>query len=98
MLSLQGLLVLICIFAFRIQMGAAFLAAFFFAFIAYLLDPVFHALGSTILELALIFLVFLGLLIGTFDFGQFLFIHQALVERARYAARWSTLILLARWV
>lgn len=51
MLSLQGLLVMICIFAFRIQMGAAFLAAFFFAFIAYLLDPVFHALGSNILEM-----------------------------------------------
>ena len=45
--------------------------------------------GSTILELSFIFLVFLGLLIGAFDFGQFLFIHQALVERARYAARWG---------
>ena len=41
------------------------------------------------LELSFIFLVFLGLLIGAFDFGQFLFIHQALVERARYAARWG---------
>jgi hypothetical protein len=41
------------------------------------------------LELALICLVFFSLLIGTFDFGQFLFIHQALVERARYAARWG---------
>jgi Flp pilus assembly protein TadG len=45
--------------------------------------------GSAMLELSFIFLVFLGLLIGTFDFGQFLFIHQALVERARYAARWG---------
>ncbi len=26
---------------------------------------------------------------GAFDFGQFLFLHQALVERARYAARWG---------
>ena len=41
------------------------------------------------LELTLIFLVFFSLLMGTFDFGQFLFIHQALVERARYAARWG---------
>lgn len=41
------------------------------------------------LELTLIFLVFFSLLMGAFDFGQFLFIHQALVERARYAARWG---------
>jgi Flp pilus assembly protein TadG len=45
--------------------------------------------GSTMLELALIFLVFFSLLMGIFDFGQFLFIHQALVERARWAARWG---------
>lgn len=50
MLSLQGILVFLCIFIFRIQMGAAFIAAFFFAFIAWLLDPAFHALGSAILE------------------------------------------------
>jgi Flp pilus assembly protein TadG len=45
--------------------------------------------GSTMVELSFIFLVFLCLLMGSFDFGQFLFIHQALVERARYAARWG---------
>lgn len=45
--------------------------------------------GSTMLELAFIFLVFLSLLMGCFDFGQFLFIHQALVERARLAVRWG---------
>ena len=45
--------------------------------------------GSVMVESALIFLAFFGLLIGTFDFGQFLFIHQSLVERARYAARWA---------
>lgn len=50
MLSLQSILVLLCIFIFRIQMGAAFLAAFFFAFIGWLLDPAFHALGTAILE------------------------------------------------
>src|SRR5258708_19436950 len=43
--------------------------------------------GSVLVETALIFLVFACLLLGAFDFGQFLFIHQALVERARYAVR-----------
>jgi len=42
MLSLQTFLVFLIIFFFRIQAGAAFLAAFFFAFIAYVLDPIFH--------------------------------------------------------
>jgi len=51
MMSLQTLLVFMCIFFFRIQAGAAFLAAFFFAFIAWLLDPVFHAVGVRILEM-----------------------------------------------
>lgn len=41
------------------------------------------------IELSLIFMVFFCLLMGAFDFGQFLFIHQALVERARWAARWG---------
>ncbi len=44
-----------------------------------------------IVETALIFLVFACLLLGAFDFGQFLFVHQALVERARYAARWGAI-------
>jgi len=50
MLSLQALLVFTCIFLFRIQMGAAFVSAFFFAFIAWLFDPVSNAFGSAILE------------------------------------------------
>ncbi len=29
---------------------------------------------------------------GAFDFGQFLFIHQALVERVRLAARWGAVV------
>jgi len=29
------------------------------------------------------------MLMGAFDFAQFLFIHQALVDRARTAARWG---------
>lgn len=51
LLSLQGLLVLLMILIFRIQAGAAFIAAFFFAFIAYLLDPVFHSIGKSILTM-----------------------------------------------
>ena len=47
--------------------------------------------GSVFVESALIFMAFAGMLIGAFDFGQFLFIHQALVERARYAARWGAI-------
>ena len=50
-LSLQSLLVFLIIFFFRVQAGAAFLAAFFFKFIAYALDPVFHSIGSQVLEL-----------------------------------------------
>ena len=45
--------------------------------------------GSVLVETALIFTTFAFLLIGAFDCGQFLFIHQALVERARSAARWG---------
>lgn len=49
-LSLQSALVFICLFFFRIQIGAAFTTAFFFAIPAFLLDPVFHYIGSAILE------------------------------------------------
>ena len=45
--------------------------------------------GHVMIEGAFIFIVFFSMLIGTFDFGQFLFVHQALVERARYAMRWG---------
>jgi hypothetical protein len=45
--------------------------------------------GHVFIEAAFIFIVFFSMLIGTFDFGQFLFVHQALVERARYALRWG---------
>ena len=40
-------------------------------------------------EGALIFLVFASMLLGIFDFGQFLFIHQTLTERAREAIRYG---------
>lgn len=50
-LSLQTLLVFFVIFFFRIQIGAAFICAFFFKFIAFLLDPVFHQVGVAVLEM-----------------------------------------------
>lgn len=50
-LSLQSLLVFLCILFFRIQAGAAFVSAFFFSFIAYLLDPAFDQLGRYVLEM-----------------------------------------------
>lgn len=49
-LSLQTLLVLIIVFFFRVQLGAAFLSAFFFKFIAYLIDPLAHIIGKSVLE------------------------------------------------
>ncbi len=52
MLSLQSLLILVCLVLFRIQIGAALLAAFFFSFVAYLLDPIFDRLGGAILEMS----------------------------------------------
>jgi uncharacterized protein (TIGR03546 family) len=51
-LSLQTLLVFLLILIFRIQAGAAFLAAFFFKFVAYLLDPLFADIGAGVLEMA----------------------------------------------
>ena len=47
--------------------------------------------GNAMLESALVFLVFVSMLLGAFDFGQFLFVHQALTERARYGARWGAI-------
>jgi uncharacterized protein (TIGR03546 family) len=48
--SLQTILVILLLFFFRIQMGAATLAAFFFKFAAYLLDPLSNQLGAAVLE------------------------------------------------
>ncbi|RYZ76828.1 MAG: TIGR03546 family protein [Proteobacteria bacterium] len=49
--SLQTVFVIFILFFFRIQIGAATLAAFFFKFIAWILDPAFHYVGSEVLEL-----------------------------------------------
>lgn len=50
-LSLQGLIVILIMLFFRVQIGAAFISAFFFSFVAYLLDPVCNSLGQTLLEI-----------------------------------------------
>jgi Flp pilus assembly protein TadG len=47
--------------------------------------------GAVMVETALILLAFIILMVGVFDFAQVLFVHQALVERARKAARWGAL-------
>lgn len=49
-LSLQTFVVFFLLFFFRIQVGAAFVAAFFFKFVAWLIDPLADALGRWILE------------------------------------------------
>jgi len=50
-LSLHSLLIFLLLFFFRIQIGAALVTAFFFKFIAFILDPVFHSVGSKVLEM-----------------------------------------------
>lgn len=45
--------------------------------------------GHVMLETALVFTAFSFLLLGTFDFAQFLFVHSTLADRARTAARWG---------
>ncbi len=50
-LSLQTLLVFLFVFCFRIQLGAAMIFSFFFKFIAFLLDPVFHEVGLILLNM-----------------------------------------------
>ncbi len=49
--SPQTLLVFIVILLFRIQAGAAFTTAFFFALIAYIFDPFLNSVGRFMLEL-----------------------------------------------
>jgi Flp pilus assembly protein TadG len=45
--------------------------------------------GSALVEGALVFLVIFSMVIGIVDFGQFLFIHQTLTERAREGVRYG---------
>ncbi len=45
--------------------------------------------GQTLVESALVIIVLLCTLLGIIDFGQVLFFHQTLVERARAGVRWA---------
>ena len=45
--------------------------------------------GQAMVESALVLIVSLGVLMGTCDFGQFLYLHQSLTERVRMAARYG---------
>ncbi len=45
--------------------------------------------GQAILESGLVMLIFLTVLIGIVDMGQYLYFHQSLTERARAAARYG---------
>ena len=45
--------------------------------------------GQALLESALTMLIFFPMLIGVLDFGQFLYFHQSLTERARAGARYG---------
>lgn len=47
--------------------------------------------GQSLIEGTLVMLVFFALLLGVVDFGQVLFAHQSLTERARAAVRWGSL-------
>lgn len=48
--SIQTVLVLFLVFVFRIQLGAAFISAFFFKFVAFLIDPLADKMGQALLE------------------------------------------------
>lgn len=50
-LSLQTLLVILLILIFRVQAGAAFVSGFFFAFVAWVIDPIADILGQHVLEM-----------------------------------------------
>ena len=45
--------------------------------------------GQALVESALILLIFVPVLFGILDFGQFLYLHQSLSERVRAAARYG---------
>jgi len=45
--------------------------------------------GQVFVESALILLVFLAFLLGALDFGQYMYFHESLTERARAAARYG---------
>ena len=48
-----------------------------------------RARGSALVEISLVAVLFFGIVIAIMDLARFLFCEQALVERARAAARWG---------
>src|ERR1700730_9119152 len=47
--------------------------------------------GQMLVESGLVMLVFLPVLIGVMDFGQFLYLHLSLTERTRAAAHYGAI-------
>jgi Flp pilus assembly protein TadG len=47
--------------------------------------------GNVIIETGLVSILFFTLLFGVIDIGQFLFVHHALVQRARNSIRWGAI-------
>lgn len=45
--------------------------------------------GQALIENSLVLFVFVAIFVGTLDFGQYLYFHQSLAERARAAARYG---------
>jgi Flp pilus assembly protein TadG len=45
--------------------------------------------GQALIESGLIMMIFVPVMIGIMDFGQFLYFHQSLTERTRAAARYG---------
>src|SRR5438876_4872886 len=45
--------------------------------------------GQALIESALVIFTLVAILTGTLDFGQYLYFHQSLAERARAAARYG---------
>jgi uncharacterized protein (TIGR03546 family) len=59
--SIQTLLFFLVVFCFRVQMGAAFLSAFFFKFVAFLIDPLADQAGQVVLEAPMLRPLFVNL-------------------------------------
>ena len=47
--------------------------------------------GQSVIEGVLVLVVLIGMILGVLDFGQMMFLHQTLTERARSAARYAAL-------
>jgi hypothetical protein len=45
--------------------------------------------GQALIETSLVLVLLVAFVMGTLDFGQYLYFHQALAERARAAARYG---------